>query len=347
MHLWTVLYAATYLLTSRADDRVVWTPVTPERTLVGDWESPSTVVLVYGDEWMDTYQALVEHLSGVVDVAVLVEEGQSREPVEAGLEALDPSRRAHVWMPDYEVDSSWPRDYAPLQVRAADGTLSWLDALYTTERPRDDELPAQLADWYGTAVEGLEQSIDGGAVASNGQGLCVVTDEYLELADIDASDEPLLQGIMMRLGCEALVEVPALAHEDTKHVDMIMQFLSPQLVVVARFDPVRAPEDAARADRAARALAGAAEAMGVPLQVERIDSPAPRAGQYPSYVNFLQIEGYALVPSYDSVDDSLERRALERLAQLMPQRTVVTVPADDVLPHGGSIHCLTWGMVRD
>lgn len=350
MRLWAVFYAAAYLLTVNVEpptERVVWTPTTPERVLVGDWESPSSVVLVYGDEWMETYRTLVEQLTEVVDVTVLIEEGQLHDEVEAGLDALlEDGRRVRVWSPEHAVDSSWPRDYGPLQVRESDGTITWLDALYTAERPLDDELPVHLADWYGNDVEPFEHSIDGGAVASNGRGLCVSTEEYFELADIDANDEPALQRMMMRLGCEGMVLVPALADEDTKHVDLMMQFLSPELVVVARFDPARAPDDALRADRAARAVALAAGEAGIPVRIERVDSPPPQDRQYPSFVNFLQVEGYALVPTYDSVDLELQRRALRQLADLMPARTVVPIPADDVLPHGGSVHCLTWGMVR-
>lgn len=353
MRLWAALSALSSLLASSATTdpaplhtQVVWTASGPSRTLVGDFEPPVGVVLVYGDAWLETYDALLEHLAGVVDVTVLVEEGQDPEEVEQGLELLDPDRRARVWAPGHEVDSSWPRDYGPLQVREARGSVTWLDALYTVDRPKDDELPAHLADWFGASVRPIEHSIDGGALASNGQGLCVSTGEYFELADIDTTDEPLLQELMDALGCEVLALVPALAHEDTKHVDLVMQFLSPTEVVVARFDPAKAPEDARRADRAVDVLRRTAAAMGLPLTIERIDSPPAQHDQYPSYVNFLQVDGYLLVPSYTSVSRELERRALRRLAELVPDKAVIPIPADEVLPHGGAIHCLTWGMVR-
>lgn len=353
MRLWAALSALTSLLTSAATSdpallhtQVVWTASTPARTLVGDWEPPSGVVVVYGDAWLETYDALVEHLSEVVDVTVLVEEGQDLEEVEAGLDLLDAQRRARVWMPGHEVDSSWPRDYGPLQVREARGTVTWLDALYTIDRPRDDELPAHLAEWFGGQVRPLEHSIDGGALASNGRGLCVSTVEYFELADVDTADEPLVQGLMDELGCEALALVPALEHEDTKHVDLVLQFLSPTEVVVARFDPAKAPEDARRVDRAAEVLRRTAAAMGAPLTIERIDSPPASGDLYPSYVNFLQVDGALLVPSYTTVERDLERRALRRLAELVSDKSVIPIPSDEVLPHGGSIHCLTWGLVR-
>ncbi|MCX4239892.1 agmatine deiminase family protein [Paraliomyxa miuraensis] len=324
----------------------MWTASAPSRTFVGDWETPSSVVLVYGDEWLETYEALIESLTEVVDVTVLIEEGQDVVMVEDGLDRLDPDRRARIWSPGHEVDSSWPRDYGPLQVRESSGAVTWLDSLYTLDRPRDDELPGQLADWFGADVRPLEHSLDGGAIASNGRGLCVSTVEYFELADIDATDEPLLQGLMSDLGCEALALVPALELEDTKHVDLVMQFLSPTLVVVARFDPLQAPEDARRADRAVDVLQRTATSMGLPLTIERIDSPPAQGDLYPSYVNFLQIDGYLLVPAYTSVERSIERRALRRLAELVPDKTVLPIPSDEVLPHGGAVHCLTWGMVR-
>lgn len=353
MRLWAALSALTSLLTSTATidpaplhAKVVWTVAAPARTLVGDWETPTEVVLVYGDAWPETYRALLTHLTEVVDVTVLVEVGQSLEEVEQGLELLDPDQRARVWAPGHEVDSSWPRDYGPLQVREARGTVTWLDSLYTVDRPRDDELPGLILDWFGGDLRPLEHSLDGGALASNGRGLCVSTVDYFELADIDAANEPLLQGLMDDLGCEALALVPALEHEDTKHVDLVMQFLSPTQVVVARFDPAKAPEDARRADRAVEVLRRTGEAMGTPLTIERLDSPAASGDLYPSYVNFLQLDGYLLVPSYSSVEREPERRALRRLAELVPDKTVVAIPADEVLPHGGAIHCLTWGMVR-
>lgn len=353
MRLWAVFSALTSLLTSAATTdpallhtQVVWTTRAPARTLVGDFETPATVVVVYGDAWLETYDSLIAHLTEVVDVTVLVEVGQDLDEVERGLEQLDPQRRARVWSPGHEVDSSWPRDYGPLQVREARGTVTWLDALYTVDRPKDDELPAHLTEWFGGDLRPLEHSIDGGALASNGDGLCVSTVEYFELADIDTTDEPLLQGLMNELGCESLALVPALEHEDTRHIDLLMQFLSPTEVVVARFDPAVAPEDARRADRAVDVLRRTAAAMGTPLTIERIDSPPASGDLYPSYINFLQIDGYLLVPSYTSVDVELERRALRRLADLVPDKTVVPIPSDEVLPHGGAIHCLTWGLVR-
>lgn len=312
------------------------------RTLVGDWETPDMVVLVYSDGWLETYLALLDAVSAVRPVVLVSEMGSAQEAHES-LEVLRPEQRHWVWLPRYEVDSSWARDYSPLQTRTSDGGLVWLDAPYSIDRPRDDDLPLALSRWFDSLVEPVFETLDGGALASNGRGLCVSTAEYFDEQGVQIADDG---GSMLleQLGCRTLALVPALAYEDTKHVDLLMQFLAPDLAVVARFDPALDAEDARRADAAVAVLLRAAASLGQPLTVERIDSPGASDGHYRSYVNFLQLADHLLVPGYDSVDPEMDDAALATLGWLAPDRTIIRIPADDASNSGGSVHCLTWGL---
>ncbi|MCA9710160.1 MAG: agmatine deiminase family protein [Myxococcales bacterium] len=312
------------------------------RTLVGDWEAPDMVVVVYGDGWPETYFALLDAATAVRPVVVLSELGDG-EAALASIETLAPEQRAQVWAPGYEVDSSWVRDYGPLQARASDGSVAWLDAGYSIDRSRDDDLPLALADWFGVVTEPVFDTLDGGSLASNGRGLCVSTVEYFETQEVYLAEDGGT-ALLQQLGCRVLALVPALAHEGTKHVDLLLQFLAPDRAVVARFDPTLDAEDARRADAAVAVLQRAAAQLGQPLSIARLESPVAQAGRYASYVNFLQLGDHLLVPGYDTVDLEVDDAALAALGRLVPDRTIVRIPADEASANGGAVHCLTWGL---
>lgn len=312
------------------------------RTLVGDWEPPDLVVLAYSDGWPETTHTLLDAVSAVQPVVLLSEAGDAL-PAQASIDALHPEQRPRVWLSDHEIDSSWARDYGPLQTRSNDGEVLWLDALYSVDRPRDDDLPLALAMWFGTVTEPVFETLEGGALASNGRGLCVSTAEYFETNGIELAQDSGA-ALLEQLGCQTMALVPALAHENTKHIDLLLQFLAPDLAIVARFDPTDDLEDARRTDAAVAVLRQAAASMGQPLTIERIDSPGASGGYYRSYVNVLQLADHLLVPSYDTVDPDVEDAALSALGRLVPEHTVVRIPAEDASASGGSVHCLTWGL---
>jgi len=57
-----------------------------------------------------------------------------------------------------------------------------------------------------------------------------------------------------------------------------------------------------------------------------------------SYANFYIANGVVLVPTFNDRNDRL---ALNRLAELMPNRQVVGVHAVDLVWGFGTLHCLT------
>ncbi len=57
-----------------------------------------------------------------------------------------------------------------------------------------------------------------------------------------------------------------------------------------------------------------------------------------SYANFYIGNGFVIVPTFNDVND---RVALDTLAQLMPERSVVGIHAVDLVWGLGTLHCLT------
>jgi agmatine/peptidylarginine deiminase len=316
----------------------------PARTLLGDWEPPDVVGLVYSDSWASAFAEIVEALAREVPVMLLTEDGLTVEETSESVALLPENSFRNVWVADEVVDSAWIRDYGPLQARTTAGSMLWIDAPYADDRPLDDEVPALFAATLDVAVEHTWASLDGGAIASNGAQLCVSTIEYFEKMDIALQGRTSAEDLMQQLGCATLVLVPSLSAEGTKHVDLFLQFVEPTVALLARFDPEEAPSDARRMDRVATTLADAAGDVDLDLTIERIDLPPPKGEFYQSWLNYFRLPSVVLVPSFEDVDRGLQAAAHERLAELMPTATLVPIPSDELVSYGGAVHCLVHGI---
>ncbi len=133
-----------------------------------------------------------------------------------------------------------------------------------------------------------------------------------------------------------------IAGDDTHgHIDDLARFVGPRAVVTmveedrsdANYEPLQ--ENLQR-------LCGFTGLDGQPLEVHRLPMPAPVwfGGQRlpASYANFYIANDRVLVPTFNDPND---RRALDILAGLFPNRTVVGIHAVDLVWGLGTLHCLT------
>jgi agmatine/peptidylarginine deiminase len=224
------------------------------------------------------------------------------------------------------------------------GSPLWLDAHYYDDRPDDDAVPSLLGEKARVDVEPLPFPFEGGAVVSNGHGLCASTTTSLARAGIDVDDAPLTDHFLAALGCRAWAVLPPLDGEDTGHVDMFVQFVSPGRALVAEVDEARSPANAARLDEAAALLERAAHLAGTALHVTRVPLWIADDGEILSWVNGARVGDRFLAPTFTSAPRDVEEQALARIAAAVAPLDVVRVPADAMAALGGAIHCTTLGL---
>lgn len=323
---------------------VVASGADPARRLRGDWEAPDALVIAM-TEPSDTHAALLLAALREVDTFVL-SPPEEEDAAVAWLASV--VQEEGIGLLSVGLDSDWVRDFGPLQVEVDGEGLLWLDGAYYLDRPLDDAVPVLLGEALRVPVESLDLPIEGGAIISNGQGLCASTLESFEVFGLDVSDPDarmLLEELLDQLGCQAWALVPALRHDPTSHVDMLAQFLDPHRVLVAEVEPAEAPEDAARLDEAVRGLELAAEALGQPLEVIRVPTPVD-VGQklYFTYVNGTRLGESFLVPSYEATAVADEERAYLTLERALGNVELVPIPADEFIALNGAVHCLTLGV---
>jgi agmatine/peptidylarginine deiminase len=317
------------------------------RTLRGDFEVPDRVLVVYSRSWPKaTEHIATQVLDSGNQLGLLLEADSSADKLRRLHARLGERHGERVQVLDAVVDTPWVRDWGPLQVRRGETSL-WLDADYDdAERAADDEAPKWLAKQHAVELAELPWALDGGAFVSNGAGLCVLTLEYLDVQGISWDDGDL-RGLLARLGCRATALVPTLVAEQTKHADMIAQFIAPDRLMLAEVvdDLGGHGEDAQRLAAAELGIRAAARALGHQLEIVRIPTPPSRRWQNPrSYVNGLRLADRYLMPSYPELGDAWESNARSAVRIAMDGLPVVSIDTSEMIAIGGSIHCASLGV---
>ena len=287
------------------------------------------------------------HNTAVLDAA--------RRILEAHAVRLD-RVRLHV----VPTDRVWLRDSAPVGVHDATGALVWANWAFNAwaKYPNwqlDAEVGNVIAGITGLRREtplrhdtGTPIVLEGGGIEVNGEGLLLVTEEWL-LSDVQVRNPGLTRADYERifadwLGIRQTIWLgEGCVGDDTHgHIDDVARFVSPDTIVLAvERDP--ADENHRRSiDNLNRLEAAARRSSTAPLRIVELPFPRPvmmNGERLPaSYANFYIANGVVLVPTFN---DSQDRIALNTLAGLMPDRRVVGIHAVDLVWGLGTLHCLT------
>ena len=286
----------------------------------------------------------------------------TQDVIDAARAALDAHGVPHdrVRLHEVKTDRVWLRDSAATGVVDEEGNvvlLNWAfngwakysnwkhDAMVGTVIARLTGLPRKQPTRTDT---GERIVLEGGGLEVNGNGLMLVTEEWL-LSDVQVRNPGLKRDdyehiFKQWLGVrETLWLGEGCVGDDTHgHVDDVARFVSRDTVVLAvEQDP--ADENHARSIDNLRRLEAASRRAGVgALRVVALPFPRPvvmNGERLPaSYANFYIGNGVVIVPTFNDPND---RVALNTLADLMPAHRVVGIHAVDLVWGLGTIHCLT------
>jgi agmatine deiminase len=267
--------------------------------------------------------------------------------------------RTHVRLHEVPTDRGWLRDTAPTGVLDAAGRPALVDWAFDGWAKYDNwhldlEVGPAVARISGLPrhvpgrPDGSRLVLEGGGIEVNGAGLVLATEEWL-LSDVQVRNPGLGRGdyaglFATWLGADRTIWLgEGCVGDDTHgHVDDIARFVAADTIVLTEEPDPADPNHARMADNRRRLeLAAADQAIG-PLRI--VSLPFPRAVMMDgerlpaSYANFYVANGVVLVPTFN---DPLDRVALETLAGLFPDRSVVGIHAVDLVWGLGTLHCLS------
>jgi agmatine deiminase len=311
------------------------------------------------------YAEIVRHLSRAEYVQILVNTAAAGKRAEGVLRRVGANLsrvRFHVW----KTDRVWTRDSGPIIVKKdalgankpALAVTNWKFNAWAKypDWHHDDQIPGRVADLLHLPqwMPSIETPggphrvvLEGGSIDVNGQGTLITTEECL-LSKVQARNPGISRAQMERvfhdyLGIEQVLWLNrGIAGDDTHgHVDDIARFVGPNTIVAAvernRDDKNYLPLQE-NLDR----LKSARNLEGKPFRVIELPMPEPvvfdRQRLPASYANFYIANGRVLVPT---LNHSVDRKALNILADAFPSREVVGIYCGDLIWGLGAIHCMT------
>jgi agmatine deiminase len=258
------------------------------------------------------------------------------------------------------TDRVWLRDSAPTAVLDGANQVILLNWAFNAWAKYDNW---QLDALVGTAMAEITQLerreprrphgterlvLEGGGIETNGQGLLMVTEEWL-LSDTQIRNPGLERRDYERLfeewlGVRSTIWLGAsCVGDDTHgHVDDVARFVSADTVVVAVDPDPRDDNHVPSMDNLVRLKMAARDPALGPLRIVQLPFPRPviMSGERlpASYANFYVANGVVVVPTFNDPND---RVALSILSDLFPGREVVGIHARDLVWGLGTLHCLT------
>jgi len=292
-----------------------------------------------------------------VPVVVLVSDKESRQSARQALSERDVPL-AEITFIDLPFDSLWARDYGPVCVRSTDGRIEWRHHQYEMtakgwtdvdgtpiRRPQDAVVTGKLAHLTGTPSARVPLVLFGGGIASNGEGLLLVSSDIVNWNEdkYGYSEAEITRLLEEHYGARQVVYLDALREEPTGHLDFFATFVAADTVVIGHYPPDHDYQNAQLLNSHARRLAGIETSHG-PLKVARI-TMAPHDSRFfgGTYTNVVFANGSLLVPSY-GIGQDLD--AVETYQRLLPGWKIVPINCGALIIGEGAAHCVTLNLPR-
>lgn len=207
------------------------------------------------------------------------------------------------------------------------------------EMAGDQDIGPRLAAGRALPLTSHDWILEGGAIDGDGTGTLVTTEQCVlnRNRNHGLSKDDVRQRLADALHISTICWLGdgLIADHTDGHVDNLARFVAPKTIAIPQADQVDDPNHEIFEDAAQHALAAG-------LQLVRL----PSVGRYlidgdiapASYMNFYIGNRVIAVPQYGAAND---QQAVDQLAALFPDRTVIGLPSDALLRGGGSFHCIS------
>lgn len=321
----------------------------------------------------ETFLQLIRQISKSEKVYILAAEQQKKVISKAIREkGLD-----QTFIMVIESDDAWARDVCPtfltngISVKGINWKFNaWggnVDGLYASW-DRDDAVAEQVCEQLKMSCYSAGEFIlEGGSIHSDGEGTIMTTESCLlsKGRNTNLTKGQIEEKLMDYLGAKKVLWLPRGIYldETNEHVDNICAFVSPGEVVLAWTDNQEDEQyllskacldylDNQRDAKGRKLIIHKLPIPDVPVRVrneelcryqfedgEEIREAGERLAA--SYVNFYFTNDAVIVPQFGGENKESDRRALEIIEQICPNRRVIGIDSYIILMGGGNIHCIT------
>lgn len=301
------------------------------------------------------------------------------EDVERAQSLIPTATKSQITLIPSPINHPWVRDTGPVYVRGPDGNSTQRFAVnfrfneWGGKAPENDgvcwgqtwpvmderalEENTTWARWVishdgkPTPVTCINAPIraEGGGLVHDGEGTLLISESCIvcDIRNPGITKAEIEKELKRLLGIDKVIWFPGRKNIDItdEHMDASARFVRPGVVVHSKPHDM-APEVWHKLSvETLEILHRETDAKGRRLQVHVLDEPGSSLSASPdeepavSYVNFYFVNGGLVIPQFG--DEERDRKALELLQHLLPDRVVRQVLVNAIPLTGGVLHCIT------
>lgn len=234
-----------------------------------------------------------------------------------------------------ETNDIWAVDYMPIQTELA----KFIRFKYEPDYLQNDEFiltqtnTKSVCKSIGLNTIDSEIKLDGGNVIK-GKNWVILTDKIFdENADFKKTE---LINELENLFLVKVIIIPKEPNDFTGHADGVIRYYDNETVLINSYKPTDKIEFQRRLTK---------ELKNQGLKTIEIPYNPYDNSDYDMadglYINYLQMENFILLPTFEKNEDE---RAYRQFEQLFPGQTIETIDSREISVDGGVLNCITWNI---
>lgn len=258
----------------------------------------------------------------------------------------------------FPTDDSWIRDNGPTFVINGEQELAAVKWRFTSYGEKyqthynDNKIPDYLSVMYDLNLFESPLAAEGGAIHSDGQGTILTTESVLLSATRNSqfSKAEIEHLLKEYLGGDQVIWLESGWYGDLTdgHVDNVACFARPGVIVTQVCYDKADPDYEISQKNLAMLKSFNDRSSGLPFEIIEIEKPPIRKykGQLltMSYINYLPVNGAIIFPVFGGDAEKTDKKAIETLQKVYPNRKIVPVNGMPIIIGGGCVHCITQQM---
>lgn len=229
----------------------------------------------------------------------------------------------------------WAVDYMPVQL-GIDSFVNFTytpDYLNTRARLKTISDVAQILQATGISAKQSDIVLDGGNVIKSKDQVILCDKIFRE--NPHYSERMLIKKLKEIFQVNKIIFLPTQKSDFTGHADGMVRFVNDQTVFINKYAAI--DREFYRAVLIALSNAGL-KIIELPYNPYQNSSNDDATG---IYMNYLEMEGLIIVPTFDIAEDEA---AVQILEQLFPDHKILTLNSSDIAKKGGILNCISWNI---
>jgi agmatine deiminase len=254
-------------------------------------------------------------------------------------------------------NDAWCRDNGPTFLWDKDKKLAGVNWKFNAWGEKylpydlDNEVAPKVLEYLGVPCIDAPIVLEGGSIHVDGEGTLLTTEECLlnKNRNPHLTREEIEKEVMNYLNVSKIIWLKRglFGDETDGHIDNVACFAKPGTILLQTcYDPEDPNYEITKENL--DILRNSTDAKG--RKIEIIEIPQAPIRYYKeerltlSYLNFYFVNNGIILPVFGGDADSTDKKAMELLQSVYPERKIVPVDGMALIKEGGNVHCITQQM---